>query len=109
MTTPAGSDDPAASAVAIPPNDEPAVGILTRFVGEHGPSTVTVDHLGRSGARIVVMAADGRYGDAVVSSVPVALEICRRAAVPVGEWDRARTSRISPTPADWKRMAGSGR
>ncbi|MBM9475118.1 hypothetical protein JL107_01540 [Nakamurella flavida] len=106
MTAPV---DPAEGAVVVPPNDEAAVGILTRFVDEHGPSTATVDHLGRSGARIVVMAADGRYGDAVVSSLPVAQEICRRAAVPLGDWDRARTSRITPTPADWKRMAGSGR
>ena len=95
--------------MTVPENDEPAIGILRRYVTEHGPCTATVDHLGRSGARIVIIAGDGRYGDAVVSSVPVAHEVCRRADVPVGEWDRALSSRISPSPADWKRMGGSGR
>lgn len=107
MTVP--DADPAAGGVPVPENDEPAIAVLQRFLAERGECTATVDHLGRSGARIVIVAGDGRYGDAVVSSVPVAHEVCRRAGVTVGEWDRALTGRITPTPDDWRRMAGSGR
>jgi hypothetical protein len=83
---------------------------VQRFVGTEPAGTVAVvERLGRPGARIVVVAADGRFGDAVVSSVAAAERICDELGVPRQEWDRELSARISPSPADRRRMAGTGR
>ncbi len=83
---------------------------LRAFVGRHGGSgTAVVDRLGRRGARIVVVAADGRFTDVVVGDTDVATSICAAADVPVGSWDRDLTSRIVVSRGDRIRMARSGR
>lgn len=77
---------------------------------DHGGSaTAVVNYLGRSGARIVVVAQDGLFADAVLPSVAVATEVCERAGIPVGEWTRELTGKIDVSPADRRRMAGTGR
>lgn len=65
-----------------------------------------VEHLGRVGARIVVVASDGEFGDALAASVPAAEAACREAGIAVQGWDRDLVARITPTPADRLRMAG---
>ncbi len=90
--------------------DLAAVGALRAFAsGRPAPATAVVNHLGRRGARIVVIAGDGTFGDAVVSSVDVATEVCARAGITVGSWDRETTARITPMPADRIKMRGTGR
>jgi hypothetical protein len=89
--------------------DAEAVGRLRDFAARHGGEAVAViDYLGRNGARIVLIAPDGRFGDEVVSSMKAATQACRRAGIEVREWDRELTSRITPTPADRVQMGTRG-
>jgi len=84
---------------------------LQDFVAGHaGAGTAVINYLGRNGARIVVVADDGAFADAVVSGVVVAAEVCRQAGIQVADgWDRELSAKISPSPADRRRMAGTGR
>jgi hypothetical protein len=83
---------------------------LRSFVAEHGaPGTAVIAYLGRPGARIVVVAADGRFADAVVPSMEEAVAACEAAEIPVGSWDRELTSLVTVSHADRVRMAGTGR
>ena len=68
-----------------------------------------IAYLGRPGARIVVVAADGLFADAVVPSMDEAAAVCAAAGIPVGSWDRETTSLITVSHADRVRMAGTGR
>ena len=80
------------------------------FVGAHGGSgSAVVQYLGRPGFRIVVVASDGTFADAVVSDQARADAVCTAAGVPVGSWSRELTSRITISAADRTRMAGTGR
>lgn len=92
-------------------SDLPQVGQLRDFVAAHGGHGVAViNYLGRVGARIVVVADDGAFGDAVAGSVESAAEICMRAGIPVADgWNRELSATISPSAKDRERMAGSGR
>jgi hypothetical protein len=83
---------------------------LRSVIAEHGgPGTAVIAYLGRPGARIVVVAADGRFGDAVVPSMDEATAVCAAAGITVGAWDRELTSLITVSHADRVRMAGTGR
>ena len=83
---------------------------MTAMVGAHGgPGTAVISYLGNRGYRIVAVAADGTFGDAVVPSAEVAEAVCAAAGLPVGDWDRTSTTLIAPTSADRYRMAGTGR
>jgi len=87
------------------------VGRLRAFVTAHGgPATAVIGYLGRSGARIVVVAGDGAFGDAIVSGIEAGAAVCERAGIPVADgWDRELSAQITPSPADRQRMAGTGR
>ena len=83
---------------------------LRAFVAEHGGSgTAVIAYLGRPGARIVVVAADGRFADAVVAGMDEAAAVCAAAGITVGTWDRELTALVTPSKADRVRMAGTGR
>jgi len=86
-------------------------GRLRAFVGGHGGAgEAVVEPIGRVGVRIVVVAADGAYGDAVASGAEAAAVICERAGIPVADgWTRELTAVITPSAADRRRMAGTGR
>jgi hypothetical protein len=56
-----------------------------------------------------VVAADGRFADAVVDGLESATSSCEQAGLPIGEWDRELTSRITVSSADRRKMAGTGR
>jgi hypothetical protein len=84
---------------------------LRGFVATHGGSgQAVVEYLGRVGARIVVIAADGAFCDAIAPSELTAAEICERAGIAVADsWTRELTAAIAPSPGDRRRMAGTGR
>lgn len=108
---PADGDAAASAPEGLTRADREVAGRLGRFAARSGGAgaVAVVEYLGRSGARIVVVAADGSYGDAVVSGVTAAHAVCAAAGLLVVQWDRALSARISPTPADRRRMAGTGR
>lgn len=84
---------------------------LRTFVAAHGGAgEAVVQPIGRTGVRIVVVAVDGAYCDAIAPSAEAAEEICSRAGVPVAEgWTRELTASVSPSAEDRRRMAGTGR
>ncbi|MET3803559.1 hypothetical protein ABIB25_000543 [Nakamurella sp. UYEF19] len=83
---------------------------LRSFASSHGGSgTAVLSPMGRRGVRIVVVSADGPFADAVVPDLDVAAAVCERAGIPVGDWDRELSGRISVSTADRIRMAGTGR
>ena len=96
---------------ALAGSDAAQVGRLRDFLSEHdGHGVAVISYIGRVGARIVVVADDGAYGDAVASSVVAATEICAQAGISVADgWTRELSAKISPSAADRRRMAGTGR
>jgi hypothetical protein len=96
---------------ALAGSDLAQVARLRDFLtGHQGAGVAVISYLGRVGARIVVIADDGAFGDAVASSVAAATEICAQAAIPVADgWNRELSGRISPSAEDRRRMAGTGR
>jgi hypothetical protein len=92
-------------------SDAPLAQRLRTFVAAHGGhGEAVVEYLGRVGARIVVVAADGAFCDAIASSVDAAARICSRAEIPLADgWTRELSATISPSPEDRRRMAGTGR
>jgi hypothetical protein len=86
-------------------------GRLRRFVAIHGGAgEAVVEPIGRVGVRIVVIASDGAYCDAMASSVEAAAAVWRRAGLGVADgWSRELAASVSPSPADRRRMAGTGR
>ena len=81
------------------------------FVTEHtGPATAVITYMGRSGARIVVVAGDGAFGDAIVSGIEAGAAVCDQAGIPMADgWDRQLSAQLAPSAADRERMAGTGR
>lgn len=111
--------DPADRAAASAEVVEPAIALskpaveavswLRAFAAEHADSVAVPHYLGRGRTRIVAVAGDGTFGDAVVESIEAAGEVCRQAGVTVGEWDRETSGRVAVSPADRRKMAGTGR
>ena len=99
------------SASGLAGTDAAQVGRLRDFRSGHDGTTVAViNYIGRVGARIVVIADDGAFGDAVASGVTAATEICSQAGIPVADgWNRELSAKITPSPEDRQRMAGTGR
>lgn len=100
--------------IGLEPNTEKtkarAIKRLIALKDAHGGSgTAVLEHMGRHGVRIVLVAADGTYGDATVPNMQVAAEVAEAAALTVGTWDRETSGLIAPTPKDRQRMAGTGR
>ena len=120
MSVVAGPADPGESDGAATSNpgkghglseaDGDAVGRLRRFAADHGGGAVAViENIGRVGARIVAIAPDGTFGDAVVSSVAAAEKVCVRAGFEIKSWDRELTAGLTISREDRERMAGTGR
>ncbi len=84
---------------------------LRSFVAAHGGAgQAVIEYLGRPGVRIVVVAVDGAFCDAIAPSVDAAAEICEQAGIAVADgWTRELTATVSPSAADRRRMAGTGR
>jgi hypothetical protein len=100
--------DPAGALVG---SDRSQVERLRDFLAGHsGKGVAVISYLGRVGARIVVIADDGAFGDAVASSVAAANRICAEAGIDVADgWNRELSGRIQPSAEDRRRMAGTGR
>ncbi|MEP6562646.1 MAG: hypothetical protein ABJD68_16420 [Nakamurella sp.] len=92
-------------------SDAASVKRLREFLAGHpGRGTAVINYVGRPGARIVVVAEDGAFADAVATGVVAATEICRQAGLAVADgWDRELSAKIAPSTADRRRMAGTGR
>lgn len=82
---------------------------IGRFAAAHPGTIAVVDHVGRVGARVVVIAPSGEFGDALASSVQAGLAACEKAGIEVRQWDRETTGLLTPSQADRVRMGSRQR
>lgn len=95
--------------VAVPDHAKLVAG-LQSFIRDHGGTgSAVLNYLGRPGVRIVVISDDGPFTDALVADQAQAESVCAAAGLPIGAWDRETTGKITVSPADRRRMAGTGR
>lgn len=78
------------------------------FARHHGGSAEgSVEYLGQAGARIVLVGADGGWGDLVAPSYSVAREAVELAGITAHErFDGDCAAKAVTGPYEWKRMAG---
>jgi hypothetical protein len=92
-------------------HDERRTARLARRIGafgkQHGAVAASVEYLGRRGARIVLVAEDGAWGDLVAPAHRIAEDAVRRAGVTVHEpSDGDFAAKVRTGPYEWSRMAG---
>ncbi|MFD8599429.1 hypothetical protein ACFV1L_30945 [Kitasatospora sp. NPDC059646] len=81
---------------------------LTSFAAQHGGSADgVVEYVGRTATRIVVVGADGTWGDQVAPTYAIG----RRAAELAGltlhdDFEGELGAKVKTGPYEWKRMAG---
>ncbi|QGK69737.1 hypothetical protein GIY23_09595 [Allosaccharopolyspora coralli] len=85
-----------------------AVARAKAFVDEHGgEGRAVVQNLGRTGARIVLIGADGAFGDVVVADVATGESVIEAVEnLTASEWDAQTTAALTIGPAHRKKMAG---
>lgn len=78
------------------------------FAREHGGSAdATVAYLGARGARIVLVGADGNWGDLVAPTLPMARAAAERSTATVhDDLGGELAARMRTGPYEWSRMAG---
>lgn len=105
MTTHVGADGASAGAAKPDRSGAAAAVRLRAFVTRHGVGCVAViNHVGRMGARIVVIAPSGEYGDALAPSQAVAESVCAAIGLPIRDWDREISGLFSPSRAERVQM-----
>ena len=81
---------------------------ITAFARAHGGSADgQIAYLGEIGSRIVLVGADGAWGDLVAPSHDVARRAAERAGVGIHDaFDGEMAAKLRTGPYEWKRMAG---
>lgn len=81
---------------------------ISGFAERHGGGAeAQISYLGQRGFRIVLVGADGQWGDLVAESRRLADEATARAGVAVHEaFDGELAARVRTGPYEWSRMAG---
>lgn len=81
---------------------------ITAFASAHGGGAQgQISYLGQRGARIVLVAEDGTWGDLVAPSRELAERAAERAGITLREkFDGEMAERVRTGPYEWARMAG---
>ncbi|WP_329498824.1 hypothetical protein [Kitasatospora herbaricolor] len=81
---------------------------LTSFAARHGGSAEgVVEYVGRTATRIVVVGADGTWGDQVAPTYAVGLRAAELAGLKVHDTFEGELGlRVKTSAYEWKRMAG---
>ncbi|MFE9766338.1 hypothetical protein ACFYPC_17715 [Streptomyces sp. NPDC005808] len=80
---------------------------IAAFAKEHGGAEGHLEYLGQRGARIVLVGADGGWGDVVTPTYAIAEQAVKRAGITVHEeFDGEFAAKVRTGPYEWKRMAG---
>ncbi|MCW5249424.1 hypothetical protein [Streptomyces sp. SHP 1-2] len=84
---------------------------LARWIGAfsraHGGAEAQVAYLGQRGARIVLVGADGIWGDLVATSYDNARRAVEKAGITLREdFDGEMAAKVRTGPYEWSRMAG---
>ena len=77
------------------------------FAKAHGGAEGQVAYIGERGARIVLVGADGGWGDLVAPTYGIAEQAVAKAGITVHEsFDGEFAAKVRTGPYEWKRMAG---
>ncbi|MCL7378649.1 hypothetical protein [Streptomyces sp. 35G-GA-8] len=77
------------------------------FAGRHGGAEGQLAYLGQAGTRIVLVGADGGWGDLVAPSHAIASGAAEKAGLTLHEsFDGEFAAKVRTGPYEWKRMAG---
>ncbi|MEV7339855.1 hypothetical protein [Streptomyces sp. NPDC093544] len=80
---------------------------ISAFAKEHGGAEGHVEYIGQRGARIVLVGADGGWGDVVAPTYAIAEQAVKTAGITVHEeFDGEFAAKVKTGPYEWKRMAG---
>ncbi|MFE7270659.1 hypothetical protein [Streptomyces sp. NPDC057623] len=80
---------------------------INAFAKSHGGAEAQVAYIGQRGARIVLVGADGGWGDLVAPSYETAEQAVGQAGVTVHEaFDGEFAAKVKTGPYEWSRMAG---
>jgi hypothetical protein len=92
--------------VAAP--DEKAIATTKQFVDQHGkPVRAVVENIGRIGARVVLVGADGAMGDVVVEGPAVGDALVEAVpGVEAASWDTTTVAATKIGSAHRRKMAG---
>ncbi|MFJ8145137.1 hypothetical protein ACIQ8D_32370 [Streptomyces sp. NPDC096094] len=82
-------------------------GRIDSFSKAHGGAEGQVAYLGERGARIVLVGADGAWGDLVARSYETARKAVEKSGITVHEdFDGEFAAKVETGPYEWSRMAG---
>lgn len=80
---------------------------IASFSRAHGGAEAQLAYLGQAGTRIVLVGADGAWGDLVAPDHAVAASAVEKAGVTVHEsFDGEFAAKVRTGPYEWSRMAG---
>ena len=84
---------------------------LSKWIGSfsraHGGAEGQVAYVGQRGARIVLVGADGGWGDLMAPSREIALRAVEKAGITLHEsFDGELAAKVRTGAYEWKRMAG---
>ena len=80
---------------------------IATFRAAHGGATASVQHLGRGQARVVLVGADGEWGDLVTDDIEAAQHACALGGVTAPEqWPAGLGARMRTGSQAWERMGG---
>ncbi|MFF1682539.1 hypothetical protein [Streptomyces sp. NPDC058256] len=80
---------------------------IAAFAEKHGGADGHVEYIGQRGARIVLVGADGGWGDLVAPAYAIAEQAVKKAGITVHEeFDGEFAAKVKTGPYEWKRMAG---
>jgi len=83
------------------------VAAAAAFVAKHGkPTLAVVENIGRAGARVVLVGADGALGDVMVPTEAAGAELAEKVdGLEASEWDRETVAATKIGPAHRRKMA----
>jgi hypothetical protein len=79
---------------------------LRSFAAGHGGATAVIEYVGKRGARIVLVGADGVWGDQFTDGTDTARLACAKAGIAVENgWERELIDQMRPSNDLWRSMA----
>ncbi|MEW2526888.1 hypothetical protein [Streptomyces sp. NPDC047071] len=80
---------------------------ITAFARAHGGAEGQIAYIGQRGSRIVLVGADGGWGDLVAPTHAIALSAVEKAGITVhDDFDGDFAAKVRTGPYEWTRMAG---
>ncbi|MFS4096225.1 hypothetical protein [Streptomyces sp. AF1A] len=80
---------------------------ISAFSKAHGGAEGHVAYIGERGARIVLVGADGGWGDLVAPTCAIAEQAVEKSGITVHEsFDGEFAAKVKTGPYEWQRMAG---